>query len=112
MGFMSLSVNPCPEYAYYESYSAKSRDYEAKLAEYNDKVKAYNAEVQEFNNWVSGTIFTTGSSEALRAGEWKNQLQMSLYLLKSEGADLDSQKAALGPVWKSMGTVSNIDIRW
>jgi len=107
-----LSVDPSPEYSYYQNYSLKSRDFEAKLTAFNKKVEAYNADVQEFNRWVGGTIFTAGSSEALRAGEWKNQLNMSLYLLKLEEADLDREKAGLGPIWEPMGTVSNIDIRW
>jgi len=112
LGFISLSVDPSPEYSYYQNYSLKSRDFEAKLTAFNKKVEAYNADVQEFNRWVGGTIFTAGSSEALRAGEWKNQLNMSLYLLKLEEADLDREKAGLGPIWEPMGTVSNIDIRW
>jgi hypothetical protein len=112
LGFISLSVNPSPDYAYYENYGAKSRDYEAKLTEYNSKVQAYNTDVQDFNRWVGGTIFMAGSSEARRAGEWKQQLQMSLYLLKSEEAKLDLEKTALGPIWKPMGTVSGIDVRW
>jgi len=112
LGFISLNVNPSPEYAYYENYSIKSRDFEAKLTDFNNEVKAYNADVQDFNRWVEGTTFTAGSSEARRAGEWKQQLQMSLYLLKSEEAGLDREKAELGPIWESMGTVSNIDIRW
>jgi len=112
LGFISLSVDPSPEYSYYENYSIKSRDFEAKLTAFNKKVEAYNAEVQDFNRWVGGTTFIAGSSEALRAGEWKNQLQMSLYLLKSEEADLDREKAELGPIWEPMGTVSGIDVRW
>jgi len=112
LGFISLNVNPSPEYAYYENYSIKSRDFEAKLTDFNNKVQSYNADVQDFNRWVGGTTFIAGSSEARRAGEWKNQLKMSLYLLKSEEADLDREKAELGPIWEPMGTVSNIDIRW
>jgi len=112
LGFISLNVNPSPEYAYYENYSIKSLDFEAKLTDFNNKVKAYNADVQDFNQWVEGTTFTADSSEARRAGEWKQQLQMSLYLLKSEEAGLDSEKAGLGSLWEPMGTVSNIDIRW
>ena len=112
LGFISLSVNPSPDYAYYKNYSVKSREYEVKLSDYNNKVKAYNADVQDFNLWVGGTTFIAGSSEARHAGEQKQQLQMSLYLLKSEEADLDGQKTILGPLWKPMGTVSNIDIRW
>ncbi len=112
LGFISLSVNPSPDYAYYKNYSIKSRDYEVRLTDYNSKVKAYNADVQNFNRWVGGTTFIAGSSEARRAGEQKQQLQMSLYLLKSEEADLDSKKATLGPIWKPMGIVSNVDVRW
>jgi hypothetical protein len=112
LGFISLSVNPSPDYAYYENYGAKSRDYEAKLTDYNSKVQAYNADVQDFNRWVGGTTFIAGSSEARRAGEWKQQIQMSLYLLKSEEANLDREKEVLGPIWKPMGIVSNIDVRW
>jgi hypothetical protein len=37
---------------------------------------------------------------------------MSLYLLKADEAKLDLEKTALGPIWKPMGTVSNIDISW
>lgn len=112
LGFISLSVNPSPDYAYYESYRLKSGEFEAKLAGFNKKVEAYNAEVGEFNRWVSGTTFIAGSSEARRAGEWKGQLQMSLYLLKTEEAGLDTEKADLGPIWEPMGIVSNIDVRW
>jgi hypothetical protein len=112
LGFISLSVNPSPDYAYYENYRVQSRDYEAKLNGYNDKVTAYNADVQDFNRWVGGTSFTAGSSEARRAGEWKKQLQMSLYMLKSEEAGLDRGKAGLGPIWKPMGAVSGINVSW
>jgi len=112
LGFISLSANPSPEYAFYEDYRANSLDYEAKLKGYNDKVTAYNADVQEFNRWVGGTSFTAGSSEARRAAEWKRQLQASLRLLKSDEAGLDSEKAALGPIWKPMGTVSGINVSW
>jgi hypothetical protein len=112
LGFISLIVNPSPDYSYYENYSVQRRDYEAKVTGYNNKVKAYNADVQAFNRWVEGTTFIMGSTEALRAGERKQQIQMSLYLLKSEEANLDHDKAGLGPIWKPMGTVSNIDIRW
>ncbi|MFA5064118.1 MAG: hypothetical protein WC566_01445 [Dehalococcoidia bacterium] len=112
LAFISLSVNPSPDYAYYESYRVKSGEFETKLATYNKKVEAYNAEVGDFNRWVGGTTFIAGSSEARRAGEWKGQLQMSLYLLKSEEAGLDREKAGLGPIWEPMGTVSGIDIRW
>ena len=112
LGFISLDVNPSPDYAYYENYRVKGGEYEAKLTGYNDKVTAYNVEVQDFNRWVEGTTFISGSSEARRAQEWKKQLQMSLYMLKSEEAGLDSGKAALGPLWKTMGIVSNIDISW
>ncbi|MDD5398954.1 MAG: hypothetical protein PHU70_07740, partial [Dehalococcoidia bacterium] len=45
LGFISLSVDPSPDYAYYESYRVKSREFETKLAVYNKKVEAYNAEV-------------------------------------------------------------------
>ncbi len=112
LGFISFNVNPSPDYAYYESYRVKSGEFETKLAGFNKKVEAYNAEVGEFNRWVGGTTFIAGSSEARRVVEWKQQLQMSLYLLKSEEAGLDKEKAELGPIWEPMGTVSNMDIRW
>ncbi len=112
LGFISFSVNPSPDYAYYEGYRVKSSRFETKLAGYNKKVQAYNAEVDDFNRWVGGTTFIAGSSEAMRAVERKQQLQMSAYLLKSEEAGLDKEKAELGPIWESMGTVSNIDTRW
>jgi hypothetical protein len=112
LGFISLSVDPSPKYSYYENYSIKSREFEAKLTDFNKKVRVYNDEVQAFNRWIEDTTFTAGSSEARRAGEWKQQLQMSLYLLKSEEAGLDIEKEILGPIWKPMGTVSNTDISW
>jgi len=112
LGFISLSVNPSPDYAYYEKYRSKSRDFEAKVAGFNQKVGAYNAEVGEFNQWVHGRTFIVGSSEANRLAEWKGRLQMSLYLLKEEAAGLDKKKAELGPVWEPMGTTSGIDARW
>jgi len=112
LGFISFSVNPSPDYAYYESYRVKSSRFETKLSGFNQKVEAYNAEVGDFNRWVGGKTFTVGSDEARRVGEWKNRLQMSLYLLKSEEAGLDKEKAGLGPIWEPMGTVSGMDIRW
>ena len=112
LGFISLSVDPSPKYSYYENYSIKRREFKAKLTDFNKKVRAYNDEVQAFNRWIEDTNFMAGSSEARRAGEWKQQLQMSLYLLKSEEAGLDSEKEILGPIWKPMGTVSNTDVRW
>ncbi len=112
LGFISLSVNPSPDYASYEKYRSKSRDFEAKVAGFNQKVEAYNAEVGEFNRWVHGRTFMVGSSEAGRVAEWKGRLQMSLYLLKEEAAGLDKDKAELGPVWEPMGIVSNIDLHW
>jgi hypothetical protein len=112
LGFISLSANPSPGYGYYENYRVKSGEYETKLTAYNDKVKAYNAEVQDFNSWVGGTTFMAGSSETRRAQEWKKQLQMSLYLLKSDEAGLDRERTALGPIWKPMGIVSGIDVSW
>jgi hypothetical protein len=112
LGFISLSVNPSPDYAYYENYGIKSRDYEAKVTDYNNKAQAYNTDVQAFNRWAGGTTFIAGSSQARRAGEWKQQLQMSLYLLKTAKAELEKAGAELGPLWKPMGIVANIDIRW
>jgi hypothetical protein len=112
LGFISLSVNPSPDYASYEKYRARSRDFEAKVAGFNQKVEAYNAEVEEFNRWVRDRTFIIGSGEANRLAEWKGRLQMSLYLLKEEAAGLDTEKAGLGPVWEPMGTASNIDVRW
>jgi hypothetical protein len=112
LGFISLDVNPSPDYAYYDSYRVKSGEYEAKLTAYNDMVTAYNAEVQDFNRWVEGTTFMPGSGEARRVQEWKKQIQMSLYMLKSEEAGLDRGKEELGPIWKSMGIVSTIDVSW
>ncbi|MFA5078539.1 MAG: hypothetical protein WC541_03535 [Dehalococcoidia bacterium] len=112
LGFISLSVNPSPDYTYYEKYRSKSRDFEAKVDGFNQKVEAYNAEVGEFNQWVHDRTFIVGSSEANRVAEWKGRLQMSLYLLKEEAAGLDKEKAELGPIWEPMGTISGIDIRW
>ncbi len=112
LGFISLSVNPSPDYAFYEKYRSKSRDFEVKVDGFNQKVEAYNAEVGEFNQWVQGRTFIVGSSEANRVAEWKGRLQMSLYLLKTEAANLDKEKAELGPIWEPMGTVTGIDVRW
>jgi len=68
--------------------------------------------VQAFNGWVSGKVFTAGSSEAGKAGQWKGNLQMSQYMLKTAKAELETSGAELGPLWKPMGIVSDIDIRW
>jgi len=112
LNFISLSVNPSPDYEYYEKYRIKCRDFEAKVTGFNKKVEAYNAEVEEFNRWVQDRTFIIGSSEANRVAEWKGRLQMSAYLLKSAEAGLDKEKADLGPIWEPMGIVLNIDVRW
>ena len=65
-----------------------------------------------FNRRVGGTSFIAGSSVARKAEQWKGNLQMSQYLLKSSKAEMEKSAAELGPLWKPMGIVSNIDIRW
>jgi len=112
LGFISLDIAQSPDYFYYEQYRERSREYIARLNEYNSKVTAYNDDVQAFNSWVSGKVFMAGSSEARKADQWKNNLQMSQYLLKSASAELKKAGAELGPLWKPLGIVSNIDIRW
>jgi hypothetical protein len=89
LGFISLDIAQSPDYFYYEQYRAKSREYAARLNEYNSKVTAYNDEVQAYNRWVVSTVFTSGSSEARKAEQWKSNLQMSQYLLKSSRTELE-----------------------
>jgi len=112
LGFISLDIAQSPDYFYYEQYRERSREYAARLNEYNSKVTAYNDDVQAFNSWVSGKVFIAGSGEARKADQWKGNLQMSQYLLKSSSAELEKAGAELGPLWKPLGIVSNIDIRW
>ena len=112
LGFISLDIAQSPDYSYYEQYRERSREYTTQLDEYNSKVTAYNNDVQAFNSWVSGKVFMAGSSEARKADQWKGNLQMSQYALKTAKAELEKSGAELGPLWKPMGIVSNIDIRW
>lgn len=112
LGFISLDMAGSPDYFYYEEYREKSREFAAQLTEYNAKVTAYNSDVEAFNRWAGGTVFVAGSSEARRAEQWKGNLQMSQYLLKSARTELEKSGVELGPLWKPMGIVSNIDIRW
>ena len=112
LGFISLDIAQSPDYSYYGQYREKSREYTSQVSEYNARVKSYNDDVQAFNGWVSGKVFTAGSSEAGKAGQWKGNLQMSQYMLKTAKAELETSGAELGPLWKPMGIVSDIDIRW
>lgn len=112
LGFISLDMAGSPDYFYYEQYREKSREFASRLNEYNSKVAAYNGDVEAFNRWVGGTVFVAGSSEARRAEQWKGNIQMSQYLLKSAKTELEKSGDELGPMWKPMGIVSNIDIRW
>jgi len=112
LGFISLDTAQFPDYLYYEQYRESSREYMALLNEYNSKVTSYNSDVQTFNSWVSSRVLMAGSSEARRAEQWKGNLQMSQYMLKTAEADLEKAGAGLGPLWKPLGVVSNIDIRW
>ena len=61
---------------------------------------------------MGGTSFIAGSSVARKAEQWKSNLQMSQYLLKSARTEMEKSGAELGPLWKPMGIVANIDIRW
>ena len=112
LGFISLDIAQSPDYSYYEQYRVSSHEYTARLNEYNAKVSAYNYDVQAFNRWVSGTVFMAGSSEARKAEQWKSNLQMSQYLLKAAKTETEKSGVELGPLWKPMGIVANIDIRW
>ena len=112
LGFISLDMAQSPDYTYYEQYREKSREFAARLNEYNSQVAAYNSDVEAFNRWVGGTVFRSGSSEARKAEQWKGNLQMSQYMLKTGKAELEKAGYELGPIWKPMGIVSNIDIRW
>jgi len=112
LGFISMDIAQSPDYSYYEQYRERSLEYAARLNEYNSKVTAYNNDVQAFNSWVSGKVFMAGSSEARKADQWKGNLQMSQYALKTAKAETEKSGAELGPLWKPMGIVSNIDIRW
>ena len=112
LGFISMDIAQSPDYFYYEQYRERSREYTTQLDEYNSKVAAYNNDVQAFNSWVSGKVFMAGSGEAGRADQWKGNLQVSQYVLKTAKAEMEKSGAELGPLWKPMGIVSNIDIRW
>jgi len=112
LGFISLDIAQSPDYSYYEQYREKSREYLTLLNEYNSKVTAQNNDIQSFNSWVSGKVFMAGSSEARKADQWKSNLQMSQYALKTAKAELEKPGAELGLLWKPMGIVSNIDTRW
>jgi hypothetical protein len=97
LGFISLDMAQSADYTYYEQYREKSREFAARLNEYNSKVAAYNSDVEAFNRWVGGTVFRSGSSEARKAEQWKGNLQMSQYLLKSAKAELEKSGAHWGP---------------
>ena len=112
LGFISLDTAQSPDYFYYEQYRESSRGYMSLLNEYNSKVTAYNSDVQAFNSWVSSRVLMAGSGEARRAEQWKGDLRTSEYMLKTAEADLKKAGAGLGPLWKPLGVVSNIDIRW
>ena len=112
LGFISLDIAQSPDYSYYEQYREKSREYTARVNEYNAKVKTCNDDVQAYNAWVSGKVFMAGSSEARKAEQWKSNLQMSQYLLKTAKSEMEKSGAELGPLWKPMGIVTNIDTRW
>ncbi|MCX6004704.1 MAG: hypothetical protein NT082_03435 [Chloroflexi bacterium] len=112
LGFISIDIAESPGYVYYEQYCLKRQEYDDKLNKYNNMVQTFNSEVQQYNNWISGKIFTVGSSEARKADNWRSGLQLSLYQIKSMKADLDKEKSTLGAFWKPMGTVADIDIRW
>lgn len=112
LGFISLDIAQSPDYSYYEQYREKSREYTARVNEYNAKVKTCNDDVQSFNSWAGGRVFMAGSSDARKAEQRKSNLQMSQYLLKTAKSELEESGAELGPLWKPMGIVSNIDIRW
>jgi hypothetical protein len=112
LGFISLDIAQSPDYSYYEQYREKSREYTAQVSEYNARVKSYNDDVQAFNGWVNGKVFMVGSSEAGKAEQWKGNLQMSQYMLKTAKTETEKTGADLGPLWKPMGVVSDIDIRW
>ena len=112
LGFISLDIAQSPDYTYYEQYRQKSSEFATQLNGYNSQVAAYNTDVEAFNRWVGNMVFRPGSSDARQAEQWKGNLQMSQYMLKTGKAELEKAGRALGPIWKPMGIVSNIDIRW
>jgi len=112
LGFIGLDTAQSTDYFYYEQYRESSREYMSLLNEYNAKVTAYNSDVQAFNNWVSSRVLVAGSSEARKAEQWKGDLRTSEYMLKTAEASLENAGAGLGPIWKPLGIVSKIDIRW
>jgi hypothetical protein len=112
LGFISLDTAQFPDYFYYEQFTEKSREYTARVNEYNAKMKTYNDDVRAFNGWVNGKVFIAGSPEARRAEQWKGDLRTSEYMLKTAETSLENAGAGLGPIWKPLGIVSKIDIRW
>lgn len=112
LGFISLSLSPLPEYAFFRQYQAGLQQFRTQLDTYNSRVDAYNLDVQAFNSWIQGRRLTRGSTEATRAEQWSANLETNKSLLKAQEAELVRAQAELGPVWKAMGTVAGIDIRW
>ncbi len=97
-GLIDLAEASYFTYDCYEQYLLR------KLA-FDNSLEDYNSEVERFNRWVADQVFIAGTEEHDKVLEWKGELEVWK-------KTLDKEEVGLGSFWKSIGTVSGIDIYW
>lgn len=111
-GIISLEVASSPTYTYYEQYKQRWQAFETALEEYGQKVIAFSLEVERYSQWLGGRILYEGSSEALRAEQWYQELSRQENTLKHMEEELDREGDSLGAFWESLGIVKKVEVYW
>jgi hypothetical protein len=112
LGLVSLDVASCPQYVCYQDYEQRKASFKASLNDYNQEVKDYNSNVAAFNEWVGGTVFIEGTSDAARAHQWSGELGQEKDKLAALSETLDTEGKSLGAFWQPLGIISKVGIYW
>ena len=98
-GLINLDVANGVTYDIYEQYKSDYQNYEAAVDDYNELY-------DEYTSLYWHCIF------AIEIDTECYQLDSMYDELIRQEAELDRQSAELGPVWKTLGIVENINIYW
>ena len=111
-GIINVEVVSSFTYTYYEQCKQRLQAFKAMLEDYNQKVTAFNLEVEKYNDWLGGRILYEGTSEALRAEQWHNELSRQENILKGIEEELEREGNSLGAFWEPLGIVKSVEIYW
>lgn len=111
-GIISLEAVSCFSYVCYTEWSQRLQSFDSALDEYNRKVIAHNAEVNRYNEWVTGRILYEGTSDAIRAQQWHEELGRQETILNRMAAELDGEGSSLGAFWEPLGVVKSVEVYW